>query len=156
MTPDGDEYLKGEVTSILMIDSNKLGVGYSNGMVRCFDANAGGAPLVSLMGHKGNVSCLAATNDGMLLCSGGNDTNIIVWDVVAERGICRLKGHKDAITAVRFVKPVTSVDTSVAAAEKTPATLVISGQKHLFFLVFSFICISLFGFFYLYIKHLFC
>lgn len=127
MTPDGEDYLKGEVTAILLLDNKKLGVGYSNGMVRCFDAGEGGPPQVSLMGHKGTVACLAATKDGMLLCSGGNDTHIVVWDVVAERGICRLKGHKDAITAVRFVKPETSVSTSVANSEKPPTTLIISG-----------------------------
>jgi len=32
------------------------------------------------------------------------DTDIIVWDVVAETGICRLNGHKGVITKLIFMK----------------------------------------------------
>ena len=80
-----------------------LAVGYANGMVRCFRASEGGPPLVALMGHKGVVTCLASGDGGMLLASGGNDTDLVLWDLVAERGLARLRGHRDAITAVRFV-----------------------------------------------------
>lgn len=31
------------------------------------------------------------------------DTDIIVWDVVAETGICRLTGHKGIVTDVKFL-----------------------------------------------------
>ena len=124
MTPDGEGYLKGEVTALLLVGGGKtLAVGYSNGMVRCYDAARGGSPLVSLMGHKGAVGCLAGDADAsglaagkggaMLLCSGGNDTDVVVWDLVAERGLCRLKGHRDAVTSVRFIpRPPSAVAAS--------------------------------------------
>lgn len=32
------------------------------------------------------------------------DTDVIVWDVINECGLYRLKGHKDAITQVLFLK----------------------------------------------------
>ena len=41
------------------------------------------------------------------LASGGKDTHVIVWDVVNECGLFRLKGHKGPITRVRFLKDKT-------------------------------------------------
>ena len=58
---------------------------------------------ITLVGHKGTVQCLCVAASGMVLASGGADTDIVLWDLVAERGLFRLKGHKDAITAVKFV-----------------------------------------------------
>ena len=111
MTPDGDKYLLGEITAMHLVSDaavhETLAVGYSNGMVRCYDAAKGGSPLVSLMGHRGTIACLASSDGGMLLASGGYDTDIVLWDLVAERGICRLRGHKDAVTAVRFLPNAT-------------------------------------------------
>ena len=102
MTPDGEGRLKGEVTSLTLVGAGggTLAVGFSTGVVRCFDAAKGVHPTVSLQGHKGQVSCLAADGAGMVLCSGGHDTDLVVWDLVAERGLARLKGHRDAVTAV--------------------------------------------------------
>lgn len=34
------------------------------------------------------------------LGSGGADNDVIVWDVVAEAGMCRLSGHKDQVTGL--------------------------------------------------------
>ncbi|CAG8819290.1 28547_t:CDS:2, partial [Racocetra persica] len=39
--------------------------------------------------------------------SGSKDTDIIIWDVVGEVGLFRMRGHKDQITAIRFLcKPL--------------------------------------------------
>lgn len=56
--------------------------------------------LVTLSGHSGAVTALRFSRDGGLLASGSADTTLVVWDVVAEAGLCRFKGHKDAITDV--------------------------------------------------------
>jgi U3 small nucleolar RNA-associated protein 12 len=50
------------------------------------------------------VSCLRFNRSGGLLASGGRDTDVIVWDVAAEAGLYRLKGHRDAVTDVAFVE----------------------------------------------------
>ncbi|KNC76620.1 hypothetical protein SARC_10890 [Sphaeroforma arctica JP610] len=60
--------------------------------------------MVVLSGHKSAVSAMAFDVQGMQLASGGNDTNIIVWDIVAETGLYRLKGHKDVITGLHFLR----------------------------------------------------
>ena len=41
--------------------------------------------------------------DGVRLASGSNDTDIIVWDLVGEVGIIKLRGHKDQITGLKFL-----------------------------------------------------
>ena len=122
MTPDGEGRLKGEVTSLTLVGGNVLAVGYSTGVVRCFDAARGGHPTVSLQGHKGQVSCLAADSRGMVLVSGGHDTDLVVWDLVAERGLARLKGHRDAVTMVRFVAPQHTRTASAGGATTTALT----------------------------------
>ena len=53
---------------------------------------------VTLSGHKGQVTALKYNQQGGLLASGAQDTDIIVWDVAAESGLYRLRGHQDQIT----------------------------------------------------------
>jgi U3 small nucleolar RNA-associated protein 12 len=54
--------------------------------------------LVTLSGHAGAVTALRFSADGALLGSGSADTTLVVWDVVGEAGLCRFRGHRDAIT----------------------------------------------------------
>lgn len=35
---------------------------------------------------------------GSMIASGGKDTDIVLWDVVGETGLFRLRGHKDQVT----------------------------------------------------------
>lgn len=60
--------------------------------------------MVTLSGHRGAVTALAFDENGTRLASGSRDTHLIVWDVVAETGLYRLKGHKDQITCLKFIK----------------------------------------------------
>ena len=53
---------------------------------------------VTLSGHKGQVTSLRYNQQGGLLASGAQDTDIIVWDVAAESGLYRLRGHQDQVT----------------------------------------------------------
>jgi U3 small nucleolar RNA-associated protein 12 len=41
---------------------------------------------------------------GAVLASGGRDTDVILWDLVTESGMFRLRGHKDAVTALRLLE----------------------------------------------------
>lgn len=94
---------------------------------------------VRLTGHSGAVTALAFSRDGSVLLSGSRDTDIIVWDVVAESGrfrsvracthTCptvasvrcscfnaRLRGHKDEVTALRLIERTNCV---VSASKDT-------------------------------------
>lgn len=56
-----------------------------------------------LVGHRGAVSALSFNASGNLLASGSRDTDIIVWDVLQENGLYRLRGHTDEVTGVRLL-----------------------------------------------------
>lgn len=60
--------------------------------------------MVTFSGHKSPVTCLEYDAGGMRLVSGSKDTNIIVWDTVAEAGMFRLSGHKGPITKCCFLE----------------------------------------------------
>lgn len=53
-------------------------------------------------GHRTGVNCLAFSNDGLTLASGGKDSVVVLWDIVSESGIYRFSGHKSTITQVQF------------------------------------------------------
>jgi U3 small nucleolar RNA-associated protein 12 len=44
------------------------------------------------------VTALRFHPSGSLLASGSKDTDLIIWDVVGEAGLYRLRGHKDQVT----------------------------------------------------------
>jgi U3 small nucleolar RNA-associated protein 12 len=66
----------------------------------------GKQPVTQPLGTQSAVSCLrfggggAGGGTATLLVSGGRDTDVIVWDVLSETGMCRLRGHKDQVTDV--------------------------------------------------------
>lgn len=93
----------GQVTALaLSPDGSFVACGYSTGVVRVFRF-ATGALEVTLDGHGAAVEALAYRADGAVLASGARDTDIIVWDTVSQTGLFRLKGHKDAVTALAFL-----------------------------------------------------
>ncbi len=53
---------------------------------------------VTLSGHRGAVTALRYNRGGALLASGAQDTDAIVWDVVAEAGLFRLRAHSGQVT----------------------------------------------------------
>ena len=59
---------------------------------------------VTLNGHKSGITSLAFDQAGHRLASGSNDTCVIVWDVINESGLYRLKGHKGPVTRVSCTK----------------------------------------------------
>jgi len=82
--------------------SNVFAVGYADGSIRLWDAQAG-TTILTFNGHKSAVTTLAFDPNGLSLASGSQDTELILWDVVAEAGLFRLSGHRNAITQVAFV-----------------------------------------------------
>jgi U3 small nucleolar RNA-associated protein 12 len=61
--------------------------------------------IISFNGHKTAITTLAFDNSGARLASGSKDTDIIVWDLVAEVGLFKLRGHKDQVVAIHWLYP---------------------------------------------------
>lgn len=83
--------------------SSLVAAGAADGSIRLFNLDDGSSDVL-LKGHRSEVTALRFNADGSLLVSGGKDTNVVVWDVVAEAGLCRLRGHKDQVTDAVFVQ----------------------------------------------------
>lgn len=56
-------------------------------------------------GHRSAITTLAFDKQGVRLASGAKDTDIIVWDLISESGMFKLRGHKDQITGLYFMEP---------------------------------------------------
>jgi U3 small nucleolar RNA-associated protein 12 len=71
------------------------------------------------------VTSLSFDPSDTLLASGSQDTDIIIWDIVAESGRVRLKGHKDQITSLIFVP------SCVALAQVASESEIVDNEKPL-------------------------
>lgn len=100
-----DDTCKAEATVIAQskLDKDVFAVGYSDGSIRIWDWKTA-QTVISFNGHRSAVSALAFDRSGTRLASGGKDAHIIIWDLIAEVGLYRLKGHKDQITKVEFLR----------------------------------------------------
>lgn len=67
---------------------NVFGVGYRDGSIRLWDSTSTSV-IATFNGHKKAVTTLAFDSHGIKMVSGSQDTDIIVWDVVAEAGLYR-------------------------------------------------------------------
>lgn len=77
---------------------------YGDGSIRIWDSRIA-TVIISFNGHKSAISALTFDEDGVRLASGAKDTDIIIWDLVAEVGLCKLRGHKDQITGLCYIHP---------------------------------------------------
>ncbi|KAL9604791.1 MAG: hypothetical protein Q9219_000239 [cf. Caloplaca sp. 3 TL-2023] len=103
-----DKDCAAEVTTIAPsnADPDVFAVGYGNGTIRIWDARIA-TIIISFNGHRAAITALAFSSDGSRLASGSKDTNIIVWDLVAEVGLYKLRGHQNQITGLQFLHQVT-------------------------------------------------
>ncbi|GAA5885783.1 hypothetical protein JCM16303_006062 [Sporobolomyces ruberrimus] len=110
--------LKSLVTSISRSPTNwdSFAVGYQDGSIRIWAASTQSV-VVTFNGHKSAISSLAWDLDGTRLASGSKDTDIIVWDVIGEVGLFRLRGHRNEVTGLSFVsaKPGSEFGTGAEA-----------------------------------------
>ncbi|CAM9911372.1 unnamed protein product, partial [Phaeothamnion confervicola] len=106
LRPEGEAATKGQVSHLnLSPDGKSVAAGYSTGTIRVF-VLANGATAVTFNGHKAAVTAGRYSGSGDLLASGSADTDIVVWDTVAEAGLYRLRGHKDGVMDVAFLSAV--------------------------------------------------
>lgn len=61
------------------------------------------SPILSFNGHRAGVSVLRFDREGIRLASAGRDNAVVVWDLVGEVGLWKLKGHSDWVTGLEFV-----------------------------------------------------
>ena len=83
--------------------SDLVAAGHSDGTIRLWSLDDASTDVL-LKGHRSEVTALRFNASGSMLVSGGKDTNVVVWDVVAETGLCRLRGHKDQVTDAVFAE----------------------------------------------------
>lgn len=82
--------------------TNLIAVGYANGYVRVFEYETG-LLKVTFTGHRTAVSAVAFDKNGSRLASGGKDCKIVIWDIVGEKGLFSLAGHKNSISKLAFL-----------------------------------------------------
>lgn len=101
-----DERCTVPVTAIAQSKTDKdvFAVGYEDGSIRLWDSKIS-TVIVNFNGHKSAITKLEFDKSGVRLASGSKDTDVIVWDLVAEVGQFKLRGHKDQITGLCFVEP---------------------------------------------------
>jgi U3 small nucleolar RNA-associated protein 12 len=87
------------LATCMALHSNNLAVGYQDGSVRVWDLVS--HSFILFNGHKSAITSLAFDSTGTKLASA--DIDIVLWDIVAETGILRFKGHKDNITCLLFL-----------------------------------------------------
>lgn len=76
---------------------------YDDGSIRVWDSRLA-TIIISFNGHKSAITTLAFDDSGVRLASGSKDTDIVVWDLVAEVGLYKLRGHKDQVTSLHFLR----------------------------------------------------
>ena len=90
-----------------------IAAGYQDGSVRLWRLNEdwrSGELVVTFNGHKSAVTQLCFDSQGNRLASGSRDTDVILWDIVSEEGIARLRSHQDQITGLAFLNPSSQDD----------------------------------------------
>ncbi|KAF9482498.1 WD-repeat-containing protein [Pholiota conissans] len=91
-----------EVTCIVQAPQpGMFAVGYADGSIRMWNASSASVST-TFNGHKKCITALAFDSTGTRLASGSQDTDIILWDVVGEADDS-LRGHRDQITAIKFL-----------------------------------------------------
>lgn len=127
-----DPKCKAEVSVISQskTDRDIFAVGYTDGSVRLWDQKTS-TVVMTFNGHKTAVSVLAWDQSGTRLASGSRDAHIIVWDLISEVGLYRLRGHKDQITGLEFLRPAEDDEDAMRDAADGDGWLVSVGKDAL-------------------------
>ncbi|TKY84971.1 hypothetical protein EX895_006051 [Sporisorium graminicola] len=104
-------------------DPDTFAVGYEDGSIRLWSAETN-STAVTFNGHKKAVIALTFDAQGLRVASASLDTDIILWDLVAETGLYRLRGHRDAVTAIAFVRTPSTFQQSTSNGASSSAAVV--------------------------------
>jgi U3 small nucleolar RNA-associated protein 12 len=77
------------------------------------DTCTSGELQVTFNGHKSAVTELCFDGAGNRLASGSRDTDVVLWDIISEEGVARLRSHQDQITGLAFITPTNEVEEGV-------------------------------------------
>lgn len=101
-----DDNCKAQVTALAQshTDQDVFAVGYEDGSIRLWDSKIA-TTILNFNGHRSAITILVFDKSGVRLASGSKDTDVIIWDLVAEVGQYKLRGHKDQVTGLQFVEP---------------------------------------------------
>eukprot|EP01035_Chromulina_nebulosa_P021761 gene21761-28161_t len=98
-------------------DKKTIACGFSTGDIQVYNYISKEL-LTTLRGHRSGISCLAFDDYdqyGQRLASGGFDNDVIIWDMIAYVGICRLREHKDTVTCIKYLpNPLSNLLISVS------------------------------------------
>lgn len=89
-------------------DKIHLAVGYANGAVKLFNLPEQTA-VCDVAVHRTAVNVLRFDEIGLKLVSGGLDTDLVLIDIVAQIGVCRLRGHTAPVTDCCFYAPLDNI-----------------------------------------------
>ncbi|BEI82537.1 hypothetical protein CcaverHIS002_0304050 [Cutaneotrichosporon cavernicola] len=106
-------------TGIAMTAAGPIYTSMKNGSVLRFDREtlAHSTLRAEGGGHKGAVLCIAASEDGKWVVTGGQDKIVGVWDMSSDepRWAAGMRGHKDAVSSV-VIPPLSNASAHVLSA----------------------------------------
>lgn len=93
----------GSVNAIALSPDGKTLVSASFGTIRMWNLKTGGlVRTLNGVHSKKSVKSLAVSPDGSIFASGGDDNNLILWDLKTGRRILTISAHKAAVNAIAF------------------------------------------------------